>query len=277
MSAIPAITVANLRDLGSTPLPCGGRVRTGLVFRSGQLDRLDPTADPVVAALGIRTIVDLRTRAERLARPDHIPAGGQLLLADVLANQMPGSAPDSAPGSAPGPLPVAARIKQVLADPVVAERELGGGRAQALFTDAYRGFVATESARVAYRAFLTELAEPEAGPLLFHSTAGKDRAGWAAAIVLTLLGATPETVEAEYLSVNPAVRHVFAPLIEGFTAQGGDPETALAVVGVFPEYLAAALDEVDTRYGTMEKYVCEGLGVPPTAVERIHERLTDPG
>lgn len=268
MSAIPAITVANLRDLGSTPLPCGGRVRTGLVFRSGQLDRLDPTADPVVAALGIRTIVDLRTRAERLARPDHIPAGGQLLLADVLADEMP---------DAPGPLPAAARIKQVLADPVVAERELGGGRAQALFTDTYRGFVATESARVAYRAFLTELAEPGAGPLLFHSTAGKDRAGWAAAIVLTLLGATPETVEAEYLSVNPAVRHVFAPLIEGFTAQGGNPETALAVVGVFPEYLAAALDEVDTRYGTMEKYVCEGLGVPPTAVERIHERLTGPG
>jgi protein-tyrosine phosphatase len=232
----------------------------------GQLDRLDPTADPVVAALGIRTVVDFRTRAERGARPDHLPEGGRLLLADVLADQV-----------AAGRTPVAARLGQVLADPVVAEQELGGGRARELFAETYRDFVTADSARAAYRAFLNELADPYAGPLLFHCTAGKDRAGWAATIVLTLLGASPEAIEAEYLSVNAAVQHVFAPLVESFTAQGGDPETALAVIGVFPEYLAAALNEVDARYGTMEKYVCEGLGVPPAAIERIHERLTPAG
>ncbi|MCX4582654.1 tyrosine-protein phosphatase [Streptomyces sp. NBC_01481] len=262
MTAIPATTVANLRDLGGTPLPAGHAVRSGLLFRSGQLDRLDPTADPVVAALGIRTIVDFRTQAERLARPDRLPAGGRLLLADVLADRV-----------SSGLLPAAAKLKQVLADPVLAERELGGGRAQQMFADTYRGFVTADSARAAYRAFLIEVADPDAGPLLFHCTAGKDRTGWAATIVLTLLGALPEAVEAEYLAVNPAVRQAFAPLIEGFIAQGGDPETALAVIGVVPEYLAAALDEVEARYGTMEKYVVEGLGVPVQAIERIHERL----
>ncbi|MDQ0943982.1 tyrosine-protein phosphatase [Streptomyces sp. V1I1] len=262
MTAIPATTVANLRDLGGTPLRCGRSVRSGLLFRSGSLDRLDPAADPAVAALGIRTVVDFRTTAERLARPDHIPPGGRLLLADVLADQV-----------ASGKMPAAAQLKRVLADPVLAEGELGGGRAQALFADTYRGFVSTGSARAAYGAFLNEVADPESGPLLFHCTAGKDRTGWAATIILTLLGAEPETVEAEYLAVNPAVRQAYAPLAEGYIAQGGDPETALAIIGVVPEYLAAALDEVDARYGTMEKYVCEGLGVPAAAIERIHERL----
>lgn len=263
MTAIPATTVANLRDLGGTPLPARRSVRPGLLFRSGQLDRLDPVADPAVAALGIRTIVDFRTAAERRDRPDHIPRGGRLLLADVLADQV-----------AAGRMPPAAQLRRVLTDPVLAERELGGGRAQTWFADTYRSFVTTDSAHAAYGAFLGEVADLESGPLLYHCTAGKDRTGWATTILLSLLGADPETVEAEYLAVNPAVRQAFAPLVEGFTAQGGDPETALAVIGVLPEYLAAALDEVDARYGTMEKYVCDGLGVAAAAIERIHERLT---
>ncbi|MFI1399536.1 tyrosine-protein phosphatase [Streptomyces sp. NPDC020681] len=263
MTAIPATTVANLRDLGGTPLTGGRAVRPGLLFRSGQLDRLDPAADPAVAALGIRTVVDFRTGAERHARPDRVPAGGRLLLADVLADQV-----------ASGRMPAAAQLRSVLADPVATERELGGGRARKLFADTYRAFVTTESARNAYRAFLDELAGPEALPLLCHCTAGKDRTGWAVTLVLTLLGATPQAVEAEYLSVNPAVRLAFAPLVEGFITQGGDPETALAVIGVLPEYLAAALDEVDARFGTMEAYVRDGLGVPAASIEAIRTRLS---
>ncbi|MEU0398334.1 tyrosine-protein phosphatase [Streptomyces sp. NPDC006208] len=262
MNAIPATTVANLRDLGGTPLADGGSVRHGLLFRSGQLDRLDTVADPAVAALGVRTVVDFRTRDERSARPDRIPEGGRLLLADVLADQVTS-----------GRMPPAARLRQLLGDPAATEQELGGGRARTLFSDIYRSFVTADSARAAYRAFLNELAEPDVGPLLFHCTAGKDRTGWAATIVLTLLGATPETVEAEYLSVNRAVRQAFAPMVEGFTAQGGDPDTALSIVGVVPDYLAAALDEVDARYGSMEKYVREGLGVPAQAMARIRARL----
>ena len=69
------------------------------------------------------------------------------------------------------------------------------------------------------------------------------------------------------------MRQAFAPLVEGFVAQGGDPEIALAVIGVVPAYLAAALDQVATEYGSMEKYVREGLGVPDDAVARLRGRL----
>ncbi|MFJ8075784.1 tyrosine-protein phosphatase [Streptomyces sp. NPDC096176] len=265
MNAIPSTTVANLRDLGGTPLPGGRSVRSGLLFRSGQLDRMDAASDPAVAALGIRTVVDFRTRQEREARPDRVPEDGRLLLADVLADLV-----------ASGRMPAAARLRQLLADPAVAEQELGGGRGPEMFGAVYRAFVTTNSARASYRAFLNEVADPDFGPLLFHCTAGKDRTGWAATIVLTLLGATPETVEAEYMSVNAAVREAFAPLVEGYTVQGGQPETALAIIGVLPDYLGAALDEVDARYGSMEKYVREGLGVTAEALARIRERLVVP-
>ncbi len=52
---------------------------------------------------------------------------------------------------------------------------------------------------------------------------------------------------------------------------------ALDLIGVLPEYLDAALDEVAVRHGSMEKYVREGLGVPDEVTERIRERLTAGG
>ncbi|MEU6882722.1 tyrosine-protein phosphatase [Streptomyces sp. NPDC046712] len=262
MPAIPATSVANLRDLGTLPLGEGRSVRAGRVFRSAQLDRFDP-AEPVVAALGIRTVVDFRTEHERVDRPDRLPPGGRLLIADVLADHLATSG-----------LPPAAMLKKLLTDPALAEEYLGGGRAQDAFRRTYRAFVSTDSARASYRAFLEELGDPHAGPLLFHCTAGKDRTGWAATIVLSLLGADEKTVMAEFLSVNPGVRQAFAPMIEGFTAQGGDPELALALIGVVPAYLEAGLDEVAVRHGSMEKYVREGLGVPDEVTAVIRERLT---
>ncbi|WP_329573931.1 tyrosine-protein phosphatase [Streptomyces sp. NBC_01361] len=264
MPAIPATTVANLRDLGGIPLPGGRTVRPGLALRSGQLDRLDPATDPAFAALGIHTIVDFRTNGERASYPDHVPDGVHVLVADALADKI----------AQTGAAPVAAQLKHVLSDPALADEKLGGGRAESLFADTYRALVSTKSARAAYRTLLTELADPDAGPLLFHCTAGKDRTGWAATVVLTLLGADQAALETEYLSVNSAVREAFAPLVEGFTAQGGDPEIALALIGVRASYLHAAQDEVAAQYGDFETYVREGLEVPDEAVERIRKRLT---
>ncbi|WP_327413613.1 tyrosine-protein phosphatase [Streptomyces sp. NBC_01233] len=263
MTVTPSTTVANLRDLGGTPLPGGRTVRPGLVLRSGQLDRLDLDADPVVAALGVRTVIDFRTDAERADHPDRIPGGARLLIGDVLADKLREA----------GKKPAASQLKHLLSDPAVAEEHLGGGKAQALFADTYRSFVNSVSAQAAYRMLLTEAADPTAGPLLFHCTAGKDRTGWGATVILALLGADDETLMAEYLSVNPAVKQAFAPMIEGFTAAGGDPDIALALIGVFPSYLEAALDEMETRYGSMEKYVREGLGVPDETVDALRARL----
>ncbi|WP_179764395.1 tyrosine-protein phosphatase [Streptomyces fulvorobeus] len=259
--AVPAATVLNLRDLGGITLAPGRRMRQGIVLRSGQLSGLDAVRDVAVAALGIRTVVDLRTADERQWAPDRLPVGARLFVADVLGDR---------PGVAP------ARLKALLADPAAAERVLGGGKAEELFAQTYRQMVLSPGAAAACRAFLETAADPRARPVLFHCTAGKDRTGWAAAILLLIAGASREAVRAEFLAVNPAVRAAFAPYVRNFLDAGGSPDIASAVVEVRPRYLDAALDAVDERWGGLDGYVRDGLRLPGSVVERLRVELTVP-
>ncbi|MFI9718616.1 tyrosine-protein phosphatase [Streptomyces sp. NPDC052396] len=259
MPQFEASTISNLRDLGGVALRGNSAVRPGLLLRSGALDRLDTAADPAVAALGIRTVVDLRTEHERRERPDRLPAGARLIVADVL--------PDGVAGEAVPPT-----LASVLGSPLAAEEHLGGGKAEKLMCESYRAFVTSEAACRAYGLLLSALAEPDCGPVLFHCTAGKDRTGWAATVLLLLLGADEATAEREYLAVVPAVRLAFAPLLDRFLAAGGDPAIADAVFGVRPAYLASALEEMRHHYGSVEGYVRLGLGLRGAAVDRIRAR-----
>lgn len=255
---VPAATVVNLRDLGGISLGRDRCVRPGAVLRSGQLSGLDAARDAAVTALGIRTVVDLRTADERSAAPDRLPPGARLFVADVLGDN---------PGVAP------ARLRALLADPPAAQELLGGGRAEELFARTYRKMVLSPGASAAYRAFVETAADDRARPMLFHCTTGKGRAGWATALLLLIVGASREVVQAEFLAVNPVVRTTFRPSVQGFLDAGGDPEIAAAIIEVRPRYLSMALDAMDERWGGLDGYVRDGLRIPEPVVERLRSQL----
>lgn len=259
--AVPAVSVLNLRDLGGIALEYGRQVRPGLVLRSGQLSGLDPADDAAVAALGIRTVVDLRTADERASGPDRLPPGARLFVADVLGDN---------PGVAP------ARLRALLADPVEAERLLGDGKAEEMFAETYRQMVLSPRAGAAYRAFVDTVADGAAHPVLFHCTAGKDRTGWAAALLLLLLGASRDAVRVEYLAVNPVVRVAFRPYVQSFLDAGGDPGIASAIIEVRPRYLDTALDAMDERWGGLDGYARDGLRIPEATLRRLRTELVAP-
>jgi protein-tyrosine phosphatase len=79
-------SLPNLRDVGGWPTRGGGRVRRGLAYRSSSSAGWRDADMPAVAALGLRTVYDLRTAAERAAEPGRLPAGAELVVADVLAD-----------------------------------------------------------------------------------------------------------------------------------------------------------------------------------------------
>ena len=249
--AIPS--VPNLRDLGGWPTQDGGHVRWGLLYRSTELGRLAGADMAAFAALGIRSVFDLRTEAERTAQPDRLPPGTEHVVADVFKGSV-----DAVP----------AQLFKVATDPKAAEDLLGGGKGQTLFEMGYREIVSMPSAAAAYRLLFSDLAQDEHRPALFHCTTGKDRTGWAAAALLTLFGVPDDLVMKEYLLTNVELLPTEKPMLDRFRALGGDPDLLGPVVGVAPEYLQAALDAMRSAYGTIEAYFTDGLGLDES-VQRV--------
>lgn len=257
-AAIPIPSVPNLRDLGGWRSGEGRSVRHGRVLRSVDLSRLQEADAPALAGLGIRTVVDLRTELERRAAPDRpVPGVRRVLDLDVLGESI---------GS------LAGHMAEVLSQPALATQLLAGRRAQDLFVETYRDLVSAPGARRAYRALFRTVLDADE-PVLVHCTTGKDRTGWAAASLLLLLGVDTDDVMAEYLLTNTQLLPALEPLFERFAAAGGDADLLRPVLGVEPDYLAAALDELAGRYGSTEAYFADGLGLDEAAQRALRDRL----
>lgn len=252
-------SVPNLRDVGGWPTAGGGRVRAGLLYRSVDLSGLADADLDAFEALGIRTIYDLRTAAERQQAPDRLPDGAAYVSLDVLADAV---------RSAP------ATLSDVLADPALAAKLLSDGRAVTMFEGAYRQIVSSDSGRAAYRALYLDIADPARRPALVHCQTGKDRTGWAAAALLWLLGVPDDLVMADYLLTNAQLLPALQPKFDAFAARGGDPELLMPVFGVRERYLHTAREEMSQRYGTVEGYFTDGLGLSHDTIADLREAFT---
>jgi protein-tyrosine phosphatase len=247
-----------MRDLGGIPVT-GGVVRPGLLYRSASLAKLDGPDEIAFADLGITTVYDLRSAAERDGALDHLPGGTRTVWLDVVAD-----APDN----------VAASIPTLLTDPAALERTLGDGRADEYLADANRTFVSMPSALTAYRRFYLDLIDAQrTGAALFHCTTGKDRTGWAAASFLLLLGASDDDLRSDYLQTNTDLAPTLQPMLDALEAQGVNTALLQPILEVRDSYLDAALDEMRSRYGTIDAYARTGLGLTDQQIEALRSRF----
>ena len=239
-------SVPNLRDLGGYKTRDGMTVARGLVYRANQLNAISERDMEKFASLNLKTDFDLRTKEERDARPDELPEGVKYVWLDVMAD-----------ADASGP----AQLEKLMSEPKAANEALGGGKAEETFKASYRQFVSLPSARKEFRNLFIALGDRQQLPGLFHCTTGKDRTGWAAAALLTLLGVPEKTVMEDYLRSNDYIIPKYSEVIDAFVVAGGEKDIPLAILGVKKEYLEAAFNEVEKKYGTIEKYFSDGLGI----------------
>ncbi len=117
----------------------------------------------------------------------------------------------------------------------------------------------------------------EGEPVLWHCSAGKDRAGFAAAILLRILGVEADVVVQDYAlskqyALDARKRDLF--LLRLF--KGDEAADKLAVImGVEPEWLQAGFDQIDADYGNFDGYVREGLGLSEEDVARLKDLLLE--
>jgi protein-tyrosine phosphatase len=256
------VNATNARDLGGIATSDGRRVRSGLLFRSGALNRLTEADLDVVAKLGLSCVVDLRSEREV-----------DMVGADRLPNPPPGEL-IALPLSDPDNMAFSGVTSLIKGDPspeVPLDRDLLVDE----MLRVYRWLAVSEPARAAVGRVLRMITDPAMLPLLFHCTAGKDRTGWLAAVLLTALGVEREVVAADYLRSTELSQGSIAFVVGRLARQVSDPTAALPMLEARPEYLAEAFATAEARYGDMATYVREGLAVTDETLAVLRANLLE--
>jgi protein-tyrosine phosphatase len=233
---------SNFRDVGGYRNADGRCVRRGQVFRSDHLAGLTPEDLARLASLGIGHSLDFRGAAEYSATPYAIP-GVQRLALTIEPT-------------------VIARMQVLVVQGIVPTTE----ETVALMCETYRDFVNQNAGT--FGRFLKHLLE-QPTPQVFHCTAGKDRTGFAAALLLSALGVDRATIEHDYLLTNQLYKR--DNRLEG----SGHPHVMKVLWQVQPEFLHAAFDAVDAQHGGMQDYLQGAIGLSPQELAELKQMLLE--
>lgn len=251
---------SNFRDLGGYETEDGRHVKWGQVYRSGALGKLTDADLAVLDTIGIKLVCDLRSDSEVAALPD--PTVGTAEQIRLSVND------ESVDVQAITDAVVAGDLDQL--SPTLLEE--GMPKIALNFPEQWSEL-------------LTRVSDPANRPTNFHCSAGKDRAGWASALVLRSLGVPEETVMEDYLLSNEyladsnektiaQVRTIVAG-VQGIPEDQVDMTNLIALLDVRPEYLQAAFDAVDEQYGSFDAYLTDGLGLTQDQIDALRDSLLE--
>lgn len=246
--------IENARDMGGLVMQDGQRVRMGMLVRSGCLAK---ASDNDVAVLKekyhLTDVFDFRFEAEANGAPDRIIDGVSYTHLSTLPNAFIQGFSSSRPDTTKmDTRDMAAVLMKYAFDP----------KAQTMARKLYPAIVTDSMAQHYYGEFLRGILRAEGG-VLWHCSQGKDRAGWASAFLLAALGASRETIVADFDLSNQSYAHAVEAMTDKVKGKEGSEEAVAfirAMVGVNCENFEATLDLINQRYGSLSGYIENQLG-----------------
>lgn len=246
----------NFRDLGGYRTTDGRQVKWRTVFRSGSPGDLTEKDYRTLNALGIRAICDFRANDERKAEPNRYAAANSNVEYWTRDYAMDEGGMD---GVLTGPGASAEKSRAAM---IAVYRSLPEDHAES-FTEMFKLLAAGKV------------------PLAFNCSAGKDRAGTGAALLLTLLGVPRDAVIADYALSDDIVdyRKEIAESAAKDPAHGGLAklpwETVEPLMASDPAYIKAACEALEKKYGSVDAFIEKELGVTPEMKKSIRASLLD--
>jgi protein-tyrosine phosphatase len=239
----------NARELGGYATADGGRTRWGAFVRADNLCRLTASGRDALLNYGVRTVIDLRRRAEIESDPNPFAAPADARLPRYLNLPM-GLGAGSADRAA-----IAAAIAGEDASMVRLFRQV--------LDHYWRGIAGV----------ITVLATAPEGAVLFHCHAGKDRTGLIAALLLALAGVPEQTIVEDYVLSQECLQ----PEFDERLSREPDPEKRALLaqmIGVVPETMQSILDHLNVRHSGAERYLL-AAGVAASDIERLRRRVRE--
>ena len=240
----------NFRELGGYPADEGKHVRWGQIYRGIPTGKLTGEADRrLLDSLGLRLILDLRSSGEAKKEPDYVPDGARLVQICGLCAE-DGAEIAFAPGDIEKLMQTAEEGESI--SQRLYRRMLTGNKA---FKELFRALEAGET------------------PILFHCSAGKDRTGVAAMLILLALGASDEVICADFEQTNACRKaEIDAVLAEHAAEIAADPACRVryyAMAGVDPAAAPFVLDTIRRKFGSAENYLETEYGLTPARLMRL--------
>jgi protein-tyrosine phosphatase len=237
----------NFRDLGCRATGNGRKLRAGLLYRSGQFGKLTNKELGSLVSLGIRTVVDLRSARDSAKCRDTGPRIAMVCL----------------------PIELEDRYRKRVR-PMIYRRNAGTEVASAV-ESLYTELVNDEKPTIARLYEL--LASQDRYPLLVHCRAGQDRTGFVTAVVLLSLGVDKKDIVADYLLSTgysvPRVR-TMARVMKALSLGLMFTKNFEAAFTAHERNVRAVFTEIETKYGTVEKYL-ESCGVTEEKLKAFRE------
>ena len=243
---LPFTGAHNFRDLGGYKTSDGKTVKWGKVYRSDNLHSLTDEDLKYMERLNIKSVVDFRSDEERNEEPDRLT-----------------------PDMTPILLPIKFEPEGVTEN---LTRDLTFGNLDS--SNLLRDFniILVKEFTEEYREFFRHIVDNGGEPFLLHCTAGKDRAGFGSAMILTVLGVPREKIIEDYLLTNTYVSdHVDRKLLETElkTFFRADSDNLRKINFVEERYIQAAFDTIDSHWGGMDQYISEGLNLTEEDIGKI--------
>jgi len=241
----------NLRDLSYLPHPEGKKLKEGLFYRSSRLNKLSKEMKRFLKEHDIRTVIDLRTPGEIAKKPD-------IRLEGITYHEIP--------------------ILSAETMGITHERGLKAYKEPPDMNDLYASLAKSEASIAALRKALDILLDPKReGGVLWHCTAGKDRAGLLTAVFLSSLGYEYEQIESDYVLSNPRCEKqgkMYRRLIKVFLPSKRHlAEPVYRAMLAAPEYLRSAYKAMEEVSGSVERFLGEELGVTAQRKEAFYARF----
>ena len=250
----------NARQLGGYPIG-DKQIKNNVLLRSAKLSELTAEDSTLLCdKYKVQCIYDFRGKNESLSSPDVIPGEARYVsLALPFVGDNSGA-------------DVKFESEEQMIGMLLKHAEHPA--VQTMCTSMYDLIFFEESSKEVYRQFLADLVKlnPQDGAVLWHCTQGKDRAGCASAMLLSTLGAERSLIMADFI----LSKDYYSPIVAHIKTETEAQKMVInTLISANPDVFEATLNKVDAKYGSLQNYLTECIGVTPEMMNILRERYLE--
>lgn len=269
---LPTKSIVNARDLGGYAVQDGRKVKDKVLLRAAHLADASDKDLEYLSQLPVTKVVDFRQESEKVERADRVVPGADYI---VLPANASGKAKEQMTEEEKKKFTRGKKkfdVKKIIV--FAAFNEKG----QQVAREMYPNLLFDPENQRQFAKFFRHVLATKDGAVLFHCTQGKDRTGVASALLLAALGASRETIVADFDATNK----VYEDDVKKYTRRVkffGGKEDEIGVVKAFlgcnTDNFVKALNRIDQEYGSLEAYLKGPMGLTDEDIQVLRERYLE--